>query len=199
MKFNVIQFNNEMKKAKINSMRNIAFNAAQARFNRLKLVAIEEFESHPVTKELEDESSQNQSGTLNGKGNLFSFIGFSKGEKPTDVVFRALEALISMDKDPVIEEKGDRIFFKYKVKIPTLKTLYDYTPLPFEPGKSWVRGIENGISGFTEYIYWKTNLPNPPSRSGRGLQSDWALRAGSFSPVSYMSKIINEMRTKLSR
>ena len=33
------------------------------------------------------------------------------------------------------------------------------TPLPFESGRSWLYGIETGISGFGNYMYkkWKTS------------------------------------------
>jgi hypothetical protein len=38
---------------------------------------LQDLNNHPVTKEIESgETASNVSGTLGGKGNLFSFIGF---------------------------------------------------------------------------------------------------------------------------
>ena len=46
-------------------------------FERIKRETINEFLRHPVTKEIEaGPTAQNISGTLDGYGNLFSYIGF---------------------------------------------------------------------------------------------------------------------------
>jgi len=198
MRFNAIQFNNETRKARINSLKNIAYNAAEARFNAAKIAALEQFEEHKVSKELSDENSSNISQTLAGKGNLFSFIGFDSGSTPIEDVLRALELLISMNDTPTIIERGTKIIFNYKVKIPSYRTLYDLTPLPWDSGNSWLRGIENGISGFTEYIYWKNFSTSSSSRSGRGLQSIDRLRDGAFKPTPYISKILNDLKLKFT-
>ena len=56
---------------------------ARRTFEKAKALMISEFNNHPVTKELEaGVSAANSSGTLNGYGNLFTFIGFSTGHKP---------------------------------------------------------------------------------------------------------------------
>lgn len=196
--FNKIVFRNETRRARINSLKNIAPNAAQASFNSIKLEAVEMFESHLVTKELEGgETASNISNTLGGKGNLFSFIGFPKESKPVDIIREILELLIVMSRDPVIEEKFDSIVFKFPVRIPNLQTIYEFTPMPWENGKSWVQGIERGISGFSHYIYWKI-LPNPPSRSSTGVQTDNLLRSQEYKPTVYMSQIINNLRKRFA-
>ena len=60
--------------------------------------------------------------------------------------------------------------------------------MPFENGKSWVKGIEDGISGFGYYVY---GLLFPKSRSKRGIQSQNKVRNGSFKTVKYMSELYN--------
>ncbi len=195
-KFNVINFRKETKGAR-NSFKNIAKNAALAKFNRLKHELLEEFDEHDVTKEIKGgPDAQNISNTLGGRGNLFSFIGFEAGSDPIDVVREALEQFIVMDEVAVIEDKGDKVLFKFPVKKVTLRNLYDITPLPWESGRSWLQGIEKGISGLGYYIYWKV-LPNPPSRSGTGIQGDNLLRGGSFSPRPYISKIMANFNANL--
>ena len=67
------------------------------------------------------------------------------------------------------------------------------TPLPFENGRSWLYGIESGISGFGAYMYkkWKT------SRSGHGIQVDKKLRSGSFRNTQYFSNMLLKFVTRI--
>ena len=54
-----------------------------------------DFESHPVTQELEgEENASNISGTLGGYGNLFSFLGFNQGANPTTPVKLLIQKII---------------------------------------------------------------------------------------------------------
>lgn len=198
MRFNVITFRKQTEKAR-NSFKNLAYNAAAARFNSIKNESLREFENHLVTREIEEgEEASNISGTLGGRGNLFSFIGFNKGEDPIDVVREALEILWDLEEKPIIEDKGSKINFKFKVKSPTLSKLYSLTPLPWESGRSWLRGIEKGISGLGSYIYWK-KLPSPPSFSGTGIQSRGYVRSTEFKVTDYMTVILDNFNKRFSR
>jgi len=48
---------------------------------------ISEFLNHPITVEIKTGPyAENISGTLNGYGNLFSFIGFSDGDDPINPI-----------------------------------------------------------------------------------------------------------------
>lgn len=189
--FNIIAFRQQTKNAR-NSIKNIAVNAALAKFNGIKFASIKEFEDDKITKEIDNgPTSDNISNTLKGKGNLFSFIGFERDERPMSVVRQALQTIWQMDKDQVkIEDKGDILLFKYPVRTVNLEYLYDITPMPWGGRGSWLQGIEKGISGFTNYIYWKIYETNPPSRSGTGVQADHALRGGEFRPRVYITKIL---------
>ena len=56
---------------------NSADRIIKRRMAGLKGVAMQDFDRHPITRELQQgASSTNMSGTLGGTGNLFSFIGF---------------------------------------------------------------------------------------------------------------------------
>ena len=59
--------------------------------------------------------------------------------------------------------------------------------MPWESGRSWVNGIERGISGFSFYLFKKFK----GSRSGTGLQSKSEVNSLSFKPTKYLSKIID--------
>jgi len=48
---------------------------------------VNEFENHPVTKEIESgPEATNITNTLGGAGNLFSYIGFEEGSNPIEVI-----------------------------------------------------------------------------------------------------------------
>jgi hypothetical protein len=65
----------------------------QDRFNKIKNELIQEFLNHPVTQEIKaGPNTTNISGTLNGKGNLFSFIGFYEGDDPIQDILNNSEA-----------------------------------------------------------------------------------------------------------
>ena len=70
--------------------------------------------------------------------------------------------------------------------------------MPWESG-SWIKGIEEGISSFSSYMYKAFESV----RSKRGAQAkeegkadapDQMIRAGAFMPVKYISKIIEDFK-----
>ena len=64
----------------------------QMAFNKIKTAMIREFLNHPVTEEIKNgPDSPNLSGTLNGYGNLFSYIGFYDGDDPIKAVLEEFE------------------------------------------------------------------------------------------------------------
>ena len=60
--------------------------------------------------------------------------------------------------------------------------------MPFENGRSWAAGIEDGISGFTQYIYTKFL----DGRSKEGVQSDRAKGVGSFKKQDYLNSLLQD-------
>jgi hypothetical protein len=71
----------------------------QKEVEKEKALFKKDFESHPVTQEIDGgESASNVSGTLGGYGNLFSFLGFNRGSNPTTPVKFLIQS-ISLNKN----------------------------------------------------------------------------------------------------
>ena len=151
---------------------------------------VQAYEEDPVTVEIDGGvSSSNSSSTLGGKGNLFSFIGFEEGSDPTQPVKQLLRNKINFSVKALTNGN-----FKIEIAAPTKETLYSISPIPWNPGRSWLDGIEKGISGLGSYVY----RDSPTSRSGKGIQTKTNL-GGRFSNRSYMSTILKEFQKNVSR
>lgn len=181
-------------------IQDLAYQRAEREFQKIKKQTLNEFDEHPVTVELNaGVDGKNITDTLpgtRGDANLFSFIGFDQGAKPTEEVRQILEDEIVLDKKPQSRTIATGVQFNFDVKVPTLKSIEQKTPLPWESGRSWVRGIERGISGLGYYLSGRFRSPEP-SRSGGGIQSDNKVRPGAFSTVKYLSQILNNIKEKL--
>jgi hypothetical protein len=162
-----------------------------SRFNAIKNEMIRDFEMHPVTIELDGgPSASNTSGTLT-RGNLFSFIGFTDGDRPTDVIRREL-----MDSDVTVTRSSTG-HFSINFTIPEKEDLFDKTPMPWATGRSWLKGVEHGISGLGRYLYGEFG---GTSRSGAAIQTKNSLGSGGkFRNTSYMSSILFKAKRKLER
>jgi hypothetical protein len=159
-------------------------------FTQLKQELIKEFSDHPITVEIEaGPSAQNTSGTLNGKGNLFSFIGFESGDSPTAPIHYKLQD-VTIGSTFVSRDGSSRTI----VMTPTAEEIFGVTPLPWANGRSWAKGIENGISNLGQYLYKEA----PTSRSGRGIQSKGQVSGAAFSPTSYISDILKRFQVRVS-
>ena len=146
---------------------------------------INEIQDHPVSKELNDgPDAENISSTLNGKENLFAFIGFDSEDKPVENLTDLIKQNTFLDKKSNFDKKTFQL--KFNVFTPSLDEIKSSTPLPFEKGRSWVKGVEDGISGFGYYVY---GLVFPSSRSGRGIQSKNKVRVAAYKPVKYMTEL----------
>jgi hypothetical protein len=148
-----------------------------------------DFESHPVTQELEGgENASNISGTLGGYGNLFSFLGFNKGANPTTPV-KILIQKILLDRNVKTTSNG----FQIKVIIPSKEEFASVARLPWEGGRSWLLDMERGISGLGSFLYGRFNA----SRSGGGIQSKYKYSNRTFRPVKYFSQMYNKFIRRL--
>ena len=158
-------------------------------FNVIKAELISEFEMHPITREIEGGSgSSNLSGTLGGKGNLFSFIGFKYGDKPIMPIRDLLERI---DITSILTRRDG--FASTHVLYPTAEDIFRVTPLPWAEGRSWAKGIENGISNFGQYV----DVKSEASRSSRGLQNENRESGLSFSPTPYITSLISDFERKI--
>lgn len=151
----------------------------QKEVEKEKALFQQDFESHPVTQELDGgENASNVSGTLGGYGNLFSFLGFNQGANPTTPV-KLLIQKIRLDSNIQATANG----FRVRVNIPSKDDFGAVSRLPFEGGRSWLLDIERGISGLGAYLYGRF----VGSRSGTGIQSKYNYSNKRFRNVKYFS------------
>lgn len=163
---------------------------AQNKFTKAHAKMMEEFDNHPVTKEIEaGPLTVNISNTLSGAGDLFSFIGFEQGLDPVDELRAILSSqtkLINSSRPTVVG--GAAVRYTFSLRIPS-EAIRAATPIPWEMGKSWAEGIEKGISGFSQFMqgYFLN------SRSGGGVQIERNIRNTQFRPVPYLSEIFGNV------
>lgn len=161
----------------------------QKEVEKEKALFRQDFESHPVTQELEGgENASNVSGTLGGYGNLFSFLGFNNGSNPTSPVKLLIQKIL-LDRNVQTTRNG----FKIKVNIPSKEEFAAVSKLPWEGGRSWLLDMERGISGLGAYLYGRFNA----SRSGGGIQSKYKYSNRTFRPVKYFSQMYNKFIRRL--
>lgn len=152
---------------------------------------IEEFESHPVTSEINGgPNASNSSQTLGGYGNLFSFIGFDAGSDPIGPIVAALSKKINVQ----VKSTGGKFLIKYNVVSP--EDIFNVTPMPWAEGRSWAQGIELGISGLGQYF--RGNFKS--SRSGGGIQSSGKRLGGvRFKNLPYISRLLRDFQETLKK
>jgi len=162
-------------------VKDLFLSEANKKVNEEKNKLIQNFNSHPVTQEIEaGPLAKNSSNTLGGYGNLFSFVGFESGSTPTEPVKDLLNKIEVKNIKQV--DKGYDITVAY----PSQSEIKAVSPLPFEGGKSWVEGIEKGISGFTQYVYKKFLS----GRSKQGVQAGSNVRGDSFQKTKYLFSML---------
>ena len=154
---------------------------------------ISDFESHPVTKEIvSGASGWNQSGTLSGYGNLYTFIGFEVGMDPVAPIRYLLEKAISIK---IIPTGQKSIVSNFLIELPSSQEIFSATPMPWAEGRSWAEGIERGISGLGYYL----NKLSFKSRSEEGVQASNKIRSGGFKNTKYLSSILNDLSKNIRR
>ena len=180
----------------LSSVKEQALEQAQDEMSKIKQELLEDYNDHPVTKELEaGADSENISQTLNGVGNLTTYIGFQEGSNPTEPLRDKIKTVTLNPKGRVSKDDSN-LSFEFDVIAPSIEEVESVGSLPFEQGNSWIKGIENGISGFGSYIYGRM-FKN--SRSGKGIQGRKSFRQGNFRSVSYMSEIMTKFYTKVKK
>jgi len=161
----------------------------QKEVEKEKALFQQDFETHPVTQELDGgENASNISGTLGGYGNLFSFLGFNQGANPTASV-KFLIQKITLDRNVQASGNG----FRVRVNVPSKEEFGAVSRLPFEGGRSWLLDIERGISGLGAYLYGRF----ASSRSGTGIQSKYNYSNKRFRNVKYFSGMYTKFLRRL--
>ena len=155
---------------------------------------IKKFKTHPITIEIDGgPRATNSSGTLGGYGNLFSFIGFSSGGDPTNIIEKIFKEKIRFK----VKRKNASGKYTIVFYIPSLEEIYALTPLPWAAGKSWVDGIERGMSNVGSYLYSASGFGS--SVSGTGLQSENKTSGVSFKNTPYVAKLLENFKNRLKR
>jgi hypothetical protein len=171
------------------AVKKMVLDIVQKEVEKEKALFQQDFESHPVTQELDGgENASNISGTLGGYGNLFSFLGFNQGANPTAAV-KFLIQKITLDRN--IQASGNG--FRVKVNVPSKDEFGAVSRLPFEGGRSWLLDIERGISGLGAYLYGRF----ASSRSGTGIQSKYNYSNKRFRNVKYFSGMYTKFLRRL--
>ena len=159
----------------------------------LKEMMISEFNSHPVTIEIKaGPYAGNYSDTLFGisQGNLFSFIGFSQGSDPISPILEKLNSI----KITSSSEYGNSFL---NISMPKIEEIWEITPMPWQEGRSWAKGIESGISGLNYYLFSNTERFKN-SRSGPAIQFEKSRTGARYVPTQYLSTLFKKYRTKFS-
>jgi len=171
----------------INSVNKIV----EIEFEKIKNKLISDFKRHPVTREIEaGPNGNNISKTLGGYGNLFTYIGFESKSKPIKPILRELND-IRLTK--IIFSKNGN--FNVLAIYPSIREIFDATPLPWAEGRSWAEGIEKGIPGLGAYL----NKSSAKSRSGKGLQTKGEIRKSGFFPTTYISSMIKSFELDIMK
>lgn len=198
VKINQVKINQALMKnpKMVKFIKEQVYELAQEYAEKNKQEMINEFDNHPVTKEIDNgPEASNISNTLAGDGNLFSYIGFNETDNPTEIVRDILSKSVQVDQKAKITADSKGLKINFPISGPTLSEIESQTPMPFEAGRSWVRGIEKGISGFSNYVFRKYIKG---SRSSTGIQTESEIRTGSFKPTSYMKNILNKFYSKIN-
>lgn len=175
-------------------IKRLAYKKAYGIFSNAKRMMLHEFDRHPVTQEILDgPRALNLTGTLDGYGNLFSFIGFEAGTKPTEVLRELLE--IGTDMQQTVFRNN---IWYFRVRMPSRDAVTEVTPMPWERGNSWAFGVETFISGLSHYMYKKWY--GKESRSGMGLQLPYEnLEDTAFSSHPYITEILRNFRARVNQ
>lgn len=164
---------------------------AQRAMQETKQQLLNEFDNHPVTKEISaGPSASNTSNTLGGYGNLFTFIGFESGADPITPIRSLLAKSIDLRS---IRKKNKQAMYVLRFSMPTREEIEAATPSPWST-QSWVDAVERGMSGLGKFLYSKNQGRFSTSRSGSGVQAEFEIRSTqNSSAIDYMTGILNNM------
>jgi len=180
----------------------LAYKLAKERAAKIKKEVIEDFNNHPVTKEVAQGPKGMSSHLLGGSGNLFGFLGFEQGSKPVMILREVLRNSFEVNRQKmrVTSLKKNVFTVEFDVSIPTDQQIDSVTPLPWTT-KSWVKGVEKGITNYSKTIFQPRkgvgSLYQTHSRSGVALQTDRSINFIKFTPTPYITEILKKARRKL--
>lgn len=155
-----------------------------------KLLA--DFLKNDITQEIAaGPTASNISGTLGGKGNLFSFLGFESSSSP---IVELIEFLTNCIRVEAISVARNSYSIKVRISMPTVEDMESFTELPWT-NRSWIRAIEGGISGLGAFLYSEHGFDT--SRSATGIQANREFSTASLKPQKYLTDILKSISKKL--
>lgn len=173
--------------------------AVRARADRIKTQIGSEFEDLAVVNELEnpnkpsDNFVQYNRFETKGVSNLFSYLGFEKGEDPVQAVRAIIKKRLQVIGRKVNNKNGS---ISYQFALPTLNQLRDVAKLPYSSEISWIDAAENGISSSNVNDYLVLNLvESNKSRSGYAIQVNFKNNNGgtnNFTPKKEISLLLEQ-------
>lgn len=177
----------------------------QKDFNIKKNKLLTKFDNHPVTQELK--AGPGTESRFLSVGNLFSLLGFYRGEDPAGTVRQILQEDIELDNmtQPRITV-GKTIKIEKRVLLPSQDEIRrkaaDRLPLEWAD-RPWLDMIERGIAGFPRFLSnlnWRgKNKPSfKTSRSGTAIEIKTNLDRGSAPPIKYVSELMAYFRSLIS-
>lgn len=173
----------------------------RADFEDKKQRFLEEFDAHPVTKELKGGPTAYSSvpELVAAGGNLFAFMGFEKDKDPAGALRRYLEKSITFIRPGRGVSRGNKITYTGKVLFPTVEevdaSMSKAMPLKWI-GRAFTHMIKNGIPGLPSFLFRESPpFDSPkPSRSGTGVQVKGDLRSGGFKGVPYVGELLGFLK-----
>jgi len=175
-------------------LQNLAYGAAKKKAEGLKKEALREFDQHEVTKELEQGASGMSSSLLGGRGNFFGFLGFHQGDQPVQIIRNILEDHIKIrnTKGKLKKVSATSFIWEFDIDVPSKTEIYAVTPMTWS-SKSWVKGVERGITNYTKTVFRDSER----SRSGIALQSKQNVGFITFTPTPYISALLDKLKKQL--
>lgn len=153
---------------------------------------LKRFLQDEITKEIAaGPMSENTSGTLGGKGNLFSFLGFQEG---SDQISELAEFLTNSIKIERISISKTNFSVRVSISVPTIEDIEGFTELPWI-SKSWVKAIEEGMSGLAQFLFSEEGFKT--SRSSTGIQAVKSVSGASMQSQNYLTDIIKVVSKQL--
>ena len=155
---------------------------------------IKNFYTHKVSMEIQEgPRANNSSGTLGGYGNLYSFLGFRRGDNPLMVI----EEIFAKKIRYKVRGRNNRGQFLITIYVPTKKEVWEETPMPWASGMSWSKSIEKGVNNAAAYLFNPEGYKN--SRSGSGLQANQRVSGVTFKKTSYITRLLADFRNDLRK
>ena len=167
---------------------------AENLFNRAHESMMKDFLEHKITQELKaGNEASNISNTLNGEGNLFTFLGFYVGQDPT----WDLEELLNKMYIRKTQQRGNVINFRIE-NMPTTLQITDATRMNWGDA-SWALAVENGDfkggADLAHFIFksWEG------ARSEEGFQvKGYEYSEENFNPQPYLSEIFEHFQERVN-